>query len=75
VFSNEAYFIIKTFAVKTTLLEIVESFHLLFTRDLMGNPLVKSLRLYVSSSSLLMGMFAAILVGERVRVTILYNAP
>jgi hypothetical protein len=40
-----------------------------------GNPLEKSLKLYVSSSGLLMRMFAAILIEERARVTILYNAP
>jgi hypothetical protein len=70
-----AYFILKSFAVKSALLEVVDSFYLIFTSDLMGNPLEKSLKLYVSSSGLLVGMFAAILIGERVRVTILYNAP
>jgi hypothetical protein len=72
---QQAYFALKTFAAKTTLLEIVDSFYLLFTRDLMGNPLEKSSRLYISSPGLLMGMFAAILIGERVRVTIYIRHP
>jgi hypothetical protein len=41
----------------------------------MGNPLEKSLKLYISSSGLLWGMFAAILIGVGVRVTISYKAP
>jgi hypothetical protein len=72
---QQAYFILKTFAVNTTLSEVVESFYLIFTRDLVENPLEKSLKLHVSSSGLLMRMFAAILIEERVRVTIIYNAP
>jgi hypothetical protein len=55
--------------------QVVDSFYLIFTRDSVGNPLEKSLKLYVSSSGLLMRMFAAILIEERVRVTILYGAP
>jgi hypothetical protein len=41
-----AYFILKTFAFKPAILEVVDAFYLTFTRDLMGNPLEKSLKLY-----------------------------
>lgn len=57
------------------LLEVVGSFYLVFTGDLMENPLEKSLKLYVSYSGLLKGMFAEILIREGARVTISYNAP
>jgi hypothetical protein len=66
---------LKPFAFMAMLLEVVDSFYLIFTGDLMENPLEKSLKLYVSYSGLLKGMFAEILIGEGAKVTILYNAP
>jgi len=59
----------------TALLRAVDTLCLILTRNLMGNPLEKSLKLYISSSGLLWGMFAAILIGVGVRVTISYKAP
>jgi hypothetical protein len=44
------YFMVKNLAIMTTLLVVVDSFYLIFTQDLMGNPLEKSLKLYVSFS-------------------------
>jgi len=54
---------LKPFDFIAMLLEVVDSFYLIFTGDLMENPLEKSLKLYVSYSSLLKGMFAEILIG------------
>jgi len=59
-----AYFMLKPFEFMAMLLEVVDSFYLIFTGDLMENPLEKSLKLYVSYSGLLKGMFAEILIGE-----------
>lgn len=55
---------LKPFDFMAMLLEVVDSFYLIFTGDLMENPLEKSLKLYVSYSGLLKGMFAEILIGE-----------